>query len=94
MKSLGVLGGGLAGELMVTGSLLAMWLLPGALPSPSSRNPETRWDPRFWWLLGAIASGYGATFMLGHVGNSQVYFGRAAACVGPHACSLGIRAAL
>lgn len=79
MTTLGVLGGGLPGQLMVTGSLLAMWLLPGVASVAVARNRETRWDPRFWWLLGAIASGYGATFLLGHVGNSQVYFGRAAA---------------
>lgn len=78
MKALGVLGGGIPGELMVTGSLLAMWLLPGVGAVAVARNRATRWDPRFWWLLGAIASGYGATFLLGHVGNSQVYFGRAA----------------
>ena len=79
MRALGISGGGLLGELLVTGSLLSMWLLPGAGSVGLLRARNTRWEPRAWWLFGCVASGYGATFLLGHGGNSQLYFGRSSA---------------
>lgn len=79
MSAVGVQGGGWLGELVVTGALLAMWLLPAAGAVGVLRRCELRWSPPVTWLLGAAASGYGATFLLGHGGNSQLYFGRSAA---------------
>lgn len=79
MTQLGMAAEGLLPQLIVTASLLSMWLLPGVGVLVLLRRPSYRWDPRLWWLLGAVASGYGAQFLLGHGGNSQAYFGRSAA---------------
>ena len=90
MRALGISGGGVMGEVLVTGALLAMWLVPCAGIIALVRDPNTRWDPRLWWLSGAVSSGYAATFLLGHVGNSQIYFGRAAAGFGAAASAWGL----
>ena len=79
MGMVGVQEGGLVEELIVTGSILAMWLLPAVGAVGLLRDASTRWDSRVWWLFGASAAGYGATFLLGHGGQSQLYFGRSVA---------------
>ena len=79
MAHLGISGGGPVGRGFIAASLIAMWLVPGAGGVALLLRPHTRWDPRVWFLLGAAAAGYGATFLLGHGGNSQLFFGRAAA---------------
>ena len=79
MHALGLEGGGPLGQILVAASLLAMWLVPAAGALGFLTAPRLRWDPRVWWLLGVSISGYGANMLLGHAGNSQVYFGRAAA---------------
>ncbi|QNN53165.1 hypothetical protein [Nocardioides mesophilus] len=79
MSALGMQGSGLSGQLLVTAALLAMWLVPAVGAFGVFASPETRWDNRVWWLSGAAAAGYGATFLLGHGGSSQLYFGRSSA---------------
>lgn len=79
MTRLGMGGSGAGVAGLVTLALLVMWLLPGAGAWGLLRDPSTRWDLRVWWLTGAVASGLGATFLLGHGGMSQLYFGRTVA---------------
>lgn len=79
MSALGLAGGGGVGLIVVTASLLSMWLASAAGAVGVFRDPATRWSPQVWWMVGTAVSGYGATFLLGHGGNSQVYFGRSAA---------------
>lgn len=79
MARLGIGGSGLDAQLVVAAALLVMWLVPGAGILGLLRMSNTRWDPRAWWLSGTAVSGYGATMLLGHGGNSQLYFGRSAA---------------
>lgn len=77
MATLGIEGGAEIGLVLVSLSLLGMWITPALGSVGLLLDANTRWDSRVWWLLGSGVSGYGATFLLGHVGNSQVYFGRA-----------------
>jgi hypothetical protein len=78
MQALGLSGGGGLGLAVISVALLVMWLVPGVGSLALFLQPTTRWDPRVWWLVGASASGYGATLLLGHGGSSQLYFGRSA----------------
>lgn len=78
MSRLGASGASVVEKLVYSASLMAMWLVPASGAVGLMMEAETRRDPVAIWLLGAAASGYGATFLLGHGGNSQLYFGRAA----------------
>lgn len=78
MGVLGIAGHGIGGLLIVSVALLVMWLIP-AMGMVGLAMGSTRWDLRVWLLLGTGSAGLGAVFLLGHVGNSQVYFGRSAA---------------
>ncbi|MGZ5374324.1 MAG: hypothetical protein ACXWDK_08645 [Aeromicrobium sp.] len=78
MRQLGVGGGGVVGTGVVTAAIALGWLLSGVGAVGLLRLKHLRWDPRVWWLLGCIAAGVGATFLLGHGGMSQLYFGRSA----------------
>lgn len=64
---------------VVTVSLLAGWLLNGIGAVGLARDATTRTDPRVWWLIGSVVSGYGAMMLLSHGGMSQLYFGRSVA---------------
>lgn len=77
MARLGTGGGGTFGRAVFAVALLAMWTLPGVGAIALLVRRETRGDPSVWFLLAGAASGYGATFLLGHGGNSQLFFGRA-----------------
>lgn len=90
MARLGVAGGGTGGRLVFAASLLAMWTISGVGAVGLFLDKTTRWDPRTWFLVGSIAAGYGATFLLGHGGNSQLFFGRAAAPLVAIACAWGV----
>ena len=77
MTQFGMAAEGIGTKVGVTLALLVMWLMPGAgIVGLLIHKP---WDVRFWWLAGATVSGLGATLLLGHVGSSQVYFGRSSA---------------
>lgn len=78
-KNLGVEASSTGAEFAFGVGLLLSWLLCGAGAVGLFVDRATRWDPRTWWILGVAASGYGATMLLGHGGNSQLYFGRSAA---------------
>jgi hypothetical protein len=90
MKALGLASGGDTGIALISLALLAMWLVPGVGVLALLIDHAHRWDPRVWWLLGASASGYGATLLLGHGGLSEVYFGRSAAVLVAVASAWGL----
>lgn len=79
MSDLGLEPSGIFPVAVVTASLLAGWLLNGIGAVGLARDTSTRTDPRVWWLIGTVVSGYGATMLLSHGGMSQLYFGRSVA---------------
>lgn len=78
MARLGTGGGGEIGKLVFGTALLVMWGLSGAGMVVLFAMRAYRRDLRVWFLAGGACAGYGATFLLGHGGNSQLFFGRAA----------------
>lgn len=79
MRRLGVQGGGWLGVAVVTAAIAGGWIVSGVGVFGLLRASGLRWDPRVWWLLGGTSAGIGATFLLGHGGMSQLYFGRSVA---------------
>lgn len=79
MSDLGLEPAGSFPVAVVTVSLLAGWLLNGIGAVGLARDTSTRTDPRVWWLIGSVVSGYGAMMLLSHGGMSQLYFGRSVA---------------
>lgn len=78
-RFLGLQGGGIFGDVLISSTVLLCWVIPGTGALGLFLTAERRRDERLWWLLGAIASGYGALFAFGHGGMSQLYFGRSVA---------------
>lgn len=90
LSVLGLGGSGATANVILTVALLLGWLTgaAGAVGLLTARS--TRWDPRAWFLLGAVSAGLGATFLLFHGGMSQLYFGRSTAQSMAVACAWGL----